>query len=90
MDLKIEWYVAIHFCISLKKLSKETLEILQKAYKDKCLPQSTAYCSHKELWNGRESPVLRHSTGWLVTATTETMVNTVAAVVWEGWHLGVR
>ncbi len=44
------------------------------------LPQSTVYPWHKQLQDDRESSALRDGTDWLVIATMETMVNTVAVV----------
>lgn len=52
-QIKNEQRINIKFCFLLGKTAKETLEMLQQAYKEACLPSSTVYRWYSAFQHGR-------------------------------------
>jgi hypothetical protein len=54
-SVRDEQYAALKFCVRLQKSATEAYEMLQQAYGEDVLPQSTAFRWFKQFKEGRDS-----------------------------------
>lgn len=88
-DLREQRY-AIKFCVRLKKTATETYHELKKAFGNDTMAQRTCYRWHKSFLSGRDSCELQGGDGAPVTALTDIIINTGAAMIRTDPRLTVR
>ncbi len=85
IDVRLEQYAAMKFCIRLNKSSAKTVTLLHQAYQDECLGRSTIAFVEE-----RDSTAQIPHCGRLATATSPINVNTMSIVIEEDSHLSMR
>lgn len=85
-----EQRIAIKFCFLLGKTANETLEMLQLAFKESCLPTSTLYRWYSMFKDGRKQAEDYPRSGHPITAHTPVMVEKIREMIAKDRRLSVR
>ncbi len=83
-------HVCNEFCVRLEKLAREMIVLLKKAFRDKCLSNSSIKKWYKEFKDCQKSV---HDASWCDrprTLMTEINTNTVASIIEDDRHLSTR
>jgi histone-lysine N-methyltransferase SETMAR len=83
MDVKEEQCVVIQFCCKGDFSATKTVELIQKAYSDAALSQTTIFEWHKRFREGRESVKDDERSGWPTTSQTDDNITAVNKMVKE-------
>ena len=83
MDVKEEQHVAFKFCCKVNFSATKTVELIQKAYGDATLSQTTIFEWHKRFREGRESVKDDERSGQPITSPTDDNIDAVDKMVKE-------
>jgi hypothetical protein len=81
MDVKEEQRVAFKFCCKVDFLATKTVELIQKAYSDAALSQTTFFEWHKRFRGGRELVKDDEHSGQPTTSRTDDNIAAVDKMV---------